>query len=57
MLDRFTGGEDGKAWMRSQVPMGRLGAPEDIARAIVFIASAGFVTGHILAVDGGKAAG
>jgi len=59
MLDRFTGGEEGKAWMRSQVPLGRLAAPEDIARAIVFIGSdgAGFVTGQVLSVDGGKSAG
>jgi NAD(P)-dependent dehydrogenase (short-subunit alcohol dehydrogenase family) len=59
MLDRFTGGEAGKEWMRSQVPLGRLGAPADIAQAIVFIASdnAAFVTGHVLNVDGGKSAG
>jgi NAD(P)-dependent dehydrogenase (short-subunit alcohol dehydrogenase family) len=60
MLDRFTGGsEDGKAYMRSIVPLGRLGRPEEPARAVVFIASdaSAFITGHVLNVDGGKTAG
>jgi NAD(P)-dependent dehydrogenase (short-subunit alcohol dehydrogenase family) len=59
MLDRFTGGEAGKAYMRGIVPLGRLGAVEELARAIVFIGSdgAGFITGHVLNVDGGKSAG
>jgi 3-oxoacyl-[acyl-carrier protein] reductase len=36
-------------------PLGRLGAPEDVARAVRFLASddAGFITGEVLAVDGG----
>jgi NAD(P)-dependent dehydrogenase (short-subunit alcohol dehydrogenase family) len=40
------------------VPMGRLGLSEELANAIVFIASdeASFITGHILNVDGGKTA-
>ena len=35
--------------------MGRLGLPDELANAIVFIASdeASFITGHILNVDGG----
>jgi len=55
MLNRFTGTPERKAG----VPLGRVGAPEEIARAIVFLASnkASFVTGHILAADGGKTAG
>jgi len=38
------------------VPLGRLGLSEELANAIVFIASdeASFITGHILNVDGGK---
>jgi NAD(P)-dependent dehydrogenase (short-subunit alcohol dehydrogenase family) len=41
------------------VPMGRLGLAEEVARAIVLIASddASFITGHVLNVDGGKTAG
>ena len=37
------------------IPMGRMGAPEDVARAVAFLASdgAGYITGQVLAVDGG----
>lgn len=39
----------------NKIPMGRPGEPDDIARAVVFLAGeAGFVTGQILAVDGGQ---
>lgn len=39
----------------SQVPLGRIGTPADVAAAIVFLASdeAGYVTGHALRVNGG----
>jgi len=59
MLDRFTGGDEGKAYLKSGVPLKRLGKPDETARAIVFIASEGasFMTGHVLTVDGGKSAG
>jgi NAD(P)-dependent dehydrogenase (short-subunit alcohol dehydrogenase family) len=58
MLDRFTGSDEGKAYMASTVPMQRIGQVEEVARAIVFAASpeASFITGHILSVDGGKSA-
>jgi len=35
-------------------PLGRLGKPEEIAQAVHFLAVAPFVTGQILAVDGGR---
>jgi pteridine reductase len=35
-------------------PLERLGAPEEIARAVHFLATAPFVTGQVLAVDGGR---
>jgi len=37
------------------VPLGRMGTPEDIAHAVKFLASdeAGYITGHVLAVNGG----
>ena len=39
----------------SQTPMGRLGVPEDVARAVAFFVSeeADFITGQVLSVDGG----
>ncbi|GHE80710.1 oxidoreductase [Amycolatopsis deserti] len=40
---------------KARTPVGRLGTPEDIAAAVSFLVSpdAGFVNGHVLAVDGG----
>ena len=39
------------------IPMSRLGAPEDVAKAVGFLASddAAYITGQVLAVDGGMA--
>jgi acetoacetyl-CoA reductase len=39
-----------------QIPVGRLGEPEDIARCVVFLASddAGFITGSTLTANGGQ---
>lgn len=56
MLDRFTGGnEDAKKGFLASLPMGRAGTPEEVAQAIVFLASdkARFLTGQCIAVDGG----
>ena len=41
--------------MAAQIPLGRFGAPEDIAAAVAFLASeqAGYITGHELSVNGG----
>ena len=56
MLTRFTRTPENKAALVTTVPMGRLGLTEELANAIVFLASDGasFITGHILNVDGGK---
>jgi NAD(P)-dependent dehydrogenase (short-subunit alcohol dehydrogenase family) len=58
MLTRFTGTPENKSALAGTVPMGRLGLSEELANAIVFIASdeASFITGHVLNVDGGKTA-
>ena len=41
----------------ASIPMQKLGAPEDVARAVAFLASdeAAYITGQVLAVDGGMA--
>jgi 3-oxoacyl-[acyl-carrier protein] reductase len=48
-------GEAQKAALLGQVPLGRLGAPEDIAHAVAFLASpeAAYITGETLHVNGG----
>jgi NAD(P)-dependent dehydrogenase (short-subunit alcohol dehydrogenase family) len=58
MLTRFTGTPENKAALVTRVPMDRLGLSDELADAIVFIASdeASFITGHILNVDGGLSA-
>jgi NAD(P)-dependent dehydrogenase (short-subunit alcohol dehydrogenase family) len=59
MLSRFAGGEENKAQFAKAVPLGRLGHPDEMARAILFVGSdaASFITGQIIAADGGKSAG
>jgi len=56
MLTRFTSTPQNKAALVTTVPMARLGLAEEVANAVVFIASgeASFISGHILNVDGGK---
>ena len=58
MLTRFAGSEDRAAGMAAGVPMKRIGVPDEIADAILFIASdkARFITGQVLNVNGGKTA-
>ncbi|WP_447952825.1 glucose 1-dehydrogenase [Sphingopyxis chilensis] len=56
MLDRYMAGiEGGRAQMEANEPMGRIGGPEEIASAVLWLCGkeASFVTGHALAVDGG----
>jgi len=48
-------GEAVIAEVKKQTPLGRLGEPQDVADAVLFLASeaASFITGHVLVVDGG----
>src|ERR1700738_4872510 len=58
MLDRLTGTPDKKAAFYAAIPLKRGAKPEEIADAIVFLASdkASFVTGQIIRINGGKTA-
>ncbi len=49
-------GEAGQQQLVESIALKRLGAPEDIAHAVMFFASdyAGWITGQVLSVDGGK---
>ena len=48
-------GEDTLRALAEETPLGRLGTPEDVARAVCFLATDGasFVTGQVLCADGG----
>lgn len=57
MIDRFAGpeGTDGRKALAAMHPVGRMGKPEEIAEAVLYLASdaAKFTTGTSLAIDGG----
>lgn len=47
--------EQAKAAIIGQIPLGRRGEPGEVARAVRFLAlEAAYITGHVLAVDGGR---
>jgi 3-oxoacyl-[acyl-carrier protein] reductase len=64
MVDEFVKGlrgsdDESKARLAAEIPLRRLGKPEDVANAALFLASdeASFITGVVLPVDGGHLAG
>ncbi|MBV9502375.1 MAG: SDR family oxidoreductase [Acidobacteriaceae bacterium] len=57
MMQRFTGAtREGRDRVIAQEPVGRMGKPEEIAAAVVWLCSdaAAFVTGHAMVIDGGQ---
>ena len=48
-------GEETRAMLVEETPLGRLGRPGDVAEAVAFLASerAAFITGQVLTADGG----
>jgi NAD(P)-dependent dehydrogenase (short-subunit alcohol dehydrogenase family) len=60
MMDRFSGGTpEGRERVIDQEPVGRMGRPEEIASAVMWLCSdnAAFTVGHALVVDGGQTVG
>jgi pteridine reductase len=49
--------EERRRALAAAAPLGRLGTPEDVVRAVLYLAGAPFVTGEILLVDGGRLLG
>jgi len=59
MMQRFSGGTpEERQGVIAQEPVGRMGTPEEIAGAVVWLCSdaAAFVTGHAMVIDGGQTA-
>ncbi|MGA8047857.1 MAG: SDR family oxidoreductase [Dermatophilaceae bacterium] len=57
MMTRFTGGTpEGRQRVIDQEPIGRMGTPDEIANAVLWLSSdaASFVTGHAMVADGGQ---
>lgn len=57
MMQRFTGGtREGQERVIAQEPIARMGTPEEIAAAVIWLCSdaAAFVVGHTMVVDGGQ---
>jgi NAD(P)-dependent dehydrogenase (short-subunit alcohol dehydrogenase family) len=60
MMDRVTGDTtEGRASVIAQEPVGRMGTPDEIAAAVLWLCSdaASFVVGHAMVVDGGQTTG
>lgn len=57
MMDRFTGGTaEGRSKVITEEPVGRMGKPEEIAAAVLWLCSdtAAFMIGHAMVIDGGQ---
>jgi NAD(P)-dependent dehydrogenase (short-subunit alcohol dehydrogenase family) len=57
MMNRFSGGTpEGRARVIAQEPVGRMGTPDEIGAAVIWLCSdaAAFVVGHAMVIDGGQ---
>jgi pteridine reductase len=46
--------EEDAEHLRSTTPLARLGSPEDVAKAVLYLLEADYVTGEVIRVDGGR---
>ena len=53
IIDTRMNAQFDKQELESEVPMGRLGTPEEVARAVLFLAESTYITGQIIGVNGG----
>jgi pteridine reductase len=53
---RFAEGSEIRARILRAIPLQRIGTPEDVAQAVLFLARNSFVSGQVIAVDGGRTA-
>lgn len=53
---RFAEGSEIRARILRAIPLGRVGTPEDVAETVLFLARSAFVSGQVIAVDGGRTA-
>lgn len=53
---RFAEGSEIRARIVRAIPLRRIGTPEDVAETVLFLARSAFVSGQVIAVDGGRSA-
>ena len=51
----MTAGFSEEEGLAGTIPLGRMGQPEEVAKAIVFLLESDYITGEVLRVDGGLA--
>jgi pteridine reductase len=54
--ERFGEGSEVRGRIVRAIPLKRIGCPEDVAGAVLFLARSGFINGHVVVVDGGRMA-
>ncbi|WP_434422333.1 SDR family oxidoreductase [Nannocystis pusilla] len=53
---RFAEGSEIRARIVRAIPLRRIGTPEDVAETVLFLARSAFISGQVIAVDGGRSA-
>lgn len=54
--ERYGEGSEVRGRIVRAIPLKRIGCPEDVAGAVLFLARSGFINGHVVVVDGGRMA-